>query len=158
MDTRVEPQSLLDHLLQVLHILKVTKRRIACRIAKYLFQFRNSFLLYTQLIKNINSTQCHDCSWKQQIKFTFQPSRSDKSLSNLFTSFGDETWGVVLPSGEVYCLTGRSGKRRACFNFRWDIYDRNRDFVYEIYKQAESLSALTHNITETCTSSVLQRS
>ena len=43
--TRVEPQSLLDHLLQVLHVLKVTKRRIACRITKYVFQFRNSFLL-----------------------------------------------------------------------------------------------------------------
>jgi hypothetical protein len=57
MYTRVEPQSLLDHLFQVLHVLKVTKRRIACRIPKYLFQFSNSFLLYTQLIKNINSTQ-----------------------------------------------------------------------------------------------------
>jgi len=52
--TRVEPQSLLDHLLQVLHVLKVTKRRIACRITKYLSQFSNSFLLYTQLINNIN--------------------------------------------------------------------------------------------------------
>ena len=52
---RVQPQRLLDHLLQVLHVLKVTKRRIARRIAKYLFQFNNSFLLYTQLNKNINS-------------------------------------------------------------------------------------------------------
>jgi len=74
MDTRVEPQSLLDHLLQVLHILKVTKRRIACRIAKYLFQFRNSFLLYTQLIKNINSTQWRTyntavlCWWTHQLR------------------------------------------------------------------------------------------
>jgi len=57
MHTRVKPQSLFDHLLQVLHILKVTKRRIACGIPKYLFQFSNSLLLYTQLIKNINSTQ-----------------------------------------------------------------------------------------------------
>ena len=60
MHTRVQPQSLLDHLLQVLHVLKITKRRIACRIAEYLFQFINSFLLYTQLIKNINSTTVVD--------------------------------------------------------------------------------------------------
>ena len=48
MHTRVQPQGLLDHLLKILHVLKVTKRRIACRISKYLFQFSNSFLLYTQ--------------------------------------------------------------------------------------------------------------
>jgi hypothetical protein len=71
--TRVEPQSLFDHLLQVLHFLKVTKRRIACRIAKYLFQFSNSFLLYTQLIMNINSTQWWTyntavlCWWTHQL-------------------------------------------------------------------------------------------
>ena len=60
MHTRVQSQSLLDHLLQVLHLLKVTKRRIARRIAEYLFQFSNSFLLHTQLIKNINSTALVD--------------------------------------------------------------------------------------------------
>jgi len=60
MHTRVQPQSLLDHLLQVLHLLKVTKRRIACRIAEYLFQFINSFLLHAQFIKNINSTAVVD--------------------------------------------------------------------------------------------------
>ena len=60
MHTGVQPQSLLDHLLQVLHLLKVTKRRVACRIPKYLFQFTNSFLLYKQSIKNINSTTAVD--------------------------------------------------------------------------------------------------
>ena len=58
--TRVQSQCLLDHLLQVLHLVKVTKRRIARRIAEYLFQFSNSFLLHTQLIKNINSTALVD--------------------------------------------------------------------------------------------------
>jgi hypothetical protein len=71
--TRVQPQCFLDHLLQVLHALKVTKRGIACRIAKYLFQFSNSFLLYTQLIKNINSIQWWTyntavlCWWTHQL-------------------------------------------------------------------------------------------
>ena len=51
--TRVQPQRLLDHLPQVLHVLKVTKCRIAHRITKYLFQFSNSFLLSKQLIKYI---------------------------------------------------------------------------------------------------------
>jgi len=59
-NTRVQPQCLLDDLLQVLHLLDVTKRRIARRIAEYLFQFSYSFLLYTQLIKNINSTAVVD--------------------------------------------------------------------------------------------------
>jgi hypothetical protein len=73
-DTRVQPQSLLDHLLQVLHVLNVTKRRIACRIPKYLFQFSNSFLLYTQLIQNFSSTQrCTYntavlCRWTDQLR------------------------------------------------------------------------------------------
>ena len=72
--TWVQPQGLLDHLLQVLHLLNVTKRRIACRIAEYLFQFINSFLLYTQLIKNINSTQWWTyntavlCWWTHQLR------------------------------------------------------------------------------------------
>ena len=82
-------------------------------------------------------------SWAKNIKFQLQPSRSTNILSKQFTTFSDETWGLVLLSVEEYCLTGKIGKKRAIFSFWWDKAEENIAVVSGIYRYAARLSALT---------------